>query len=32
MKRVSTIAEAIEPYDKVWGVGAIRVRNRPVSV
>ena len=22
MKRVSTIAEAIEPYDKVWGVGA----------
>ena len=31
MKRVSTIAEAIEPYDKVWGVGA-SVRNRPVSV
>ena len=21
-KRVSTIAEAVEPYDKVWGVGA----------
>ena len=31
MKRVSTIAEAIEPYDKC-GALEHQVRNRPVSV